>query len=103
MSEMTKNDELMMTVIIECNKKPKLVCEMCGLDEEAAQEKFEDDFEITEYKCITGKWYNLCPDCIPYNEICSVEEWAEKDGTNNYDFEDECWRDDMSDSEDDEA
>ena len=47
--------------------------------------------EITNFKCNWGGWYLLCPYCIPPNDICSVKEWHDKDGTNKYDFDEECW------------
>ena len=51
-----------------------------------------DEAGLTNYMCeFDDRWYILCPDCIPVSDVCGVKEWHDRDGTNNYDFDEECW------------
>ena len=70
-------------------------CEICHMSDDEVKIKFQDDFDdpcLSAFKCgFNRREYILCPDCIPYNEICSVKEWWERDGNSNYNFDEECW------------
>ena len=42
----------------------------------------------------------IMPDCIVPSGVCGVKEWHDRDGTNNYDFDEECW---VSEEEEEES
>lgn len=67
-------------------------CDMCG----GQNDPDCYDEPSSTFRCsFTHKFHMLCDDCIPPDDICSVEQWNErwtKKGKNTFDFDQGCWK-----------
>lgn len=76
------------------DEEDDICCEMCDISHLAALDEEDGLPGVASFRCnFAKKDYILCADCIPPNDVCSVKEWRDRDGTKTFNFEDECWDD----------